>query len=117
MCPLVSVGGVEAMSQNKSFTVDQVGWQTKTPGNTEPRDITHARFRAVIDFLQDNGLTNRTILQKEDPIDDETQIHTDALTPEGLLILQKCYQKWLRKVDHGLDPNDVSIFENTMNTL
>lgn len=105
------------MSQVKSYTIDKVGWHTNTPGNTEPRDKTHARFRAVIDFLQDNGLTTRTILQKDDPVDDETFIHTDALTTEGRLVLEKCYQKWLRKVDRGLDPQDVSMFENAKNTL
>ena len=51
------------MSQIKSYTIDKVGWHTKTPGNTEPLEKTHTRFRAIIDFLQNNGLTTKKNLE------------------------------------------------------
>jgi hypothetical protein len=105
------------MSNVKSYTIDKVGWHTKTPGNTEPRVKTYARFRAVIDFLQDSGLTTRTILGKDDPIDDETSIHTDALTENGRVVMEKCYHRWLKKVDRGLSPNDTSMFQKTAGSL
>src|SRR4051812_48461290 len=105
------------MSQVKSYTIDKVGWHTRTPGNTESVEKTYARFRAIIDFLQDNSLTTRTILRKDDPIDDETSIHIDSLTEKGRHIMEKCYQRWLRKVDRGLSPQDVSMFENEKNNL
>lgn len=104
------------MSQAKSYTIDKVGWHTKTPGNIEPLEKTHARFKAVIDFLQDNGLTTRPILRKDDSVDDETSIHTDALTEEGRRIIEKCYHKWLKKVDKGLDAQDTSMFYQEMNS-
>jgi hypothetical protein len=105
------------LSQVKSYTIDKVGWHTKTPGNTEPREKTHARFRAVIDFLQDNGMTTRTILGENDLVDDETSIHTDALNEKRRLIMGKYYHRWLKKVDKGLDPQDISMFENAANLL
>jgi hypothetical protein len=105
------------MSQARSYTIDKVGWHTKTPGNTEPREKTRMRFRSIIDFLQDNGLTTRTILGKHELVDDETSIHTDALNERGRAIMEKCYHKWPKKVDRGLDPQDMSLFKNEQNTL
>jgi hypothetical protein len=75
------------------------------------------RFRAIIDFLQDNGLTAQTILRQDDPVDDEISIHTDALTEKGRLIMEKCYHKWLKKIDRGLNPRDMSIFDNELKRL
>ena len=111
---MMLVGEDKVMSQKKSYTIDKVGWHTNTPGNTEPREKTQARFRAVIDFLQDNKLTRRTILSHDDAIDDQTSIHTDDLTEAGLAVLVEYYQKWLKKVDRGLSPVDVSMFERAI---
>lgn len=105
------------MSQGESFTVDKVGWHTRTPGNTETREKTNARFRAVIDFLQENELTTCVILRPGDPIDDETSIHTNALTAKGFCVIKECYQKWLKKVDRGMSPQDVSMFANALKTV
>lgn len=33
MHPFDSAGEIRAMSQHKSYTIDKVGWHTKTPGN------------------------------------------------------------------------------------
>jgi hypothetical protein len=99
------------MSEVKSYTIDKVGWHTRTPGNTEPREKTHMRFRAVISFLQNNGLTTRTILDENDIIDDDTCIHTDHLSENGKAIMKKCYHRWLKQVDKGFAPNDVSMFQ------
>jgi hypothetical protein len=99
------------MSEAKSYTIDKVGWHTRTPGNTEPWEKTHRRFRAVINFLQDNGLTTRTILGEYETIDDDTCIHTDHLNDSGRALIKKCYSRWLRKVDRGLDAGDISMLQ------
>ena len=72
----------------------------------------HIRFRAVIGFLQKSGLTTRTILDENDIIGDDTCIHTEHLNENGKAIMKKCYRRWLKKVDKGLNPDDVSMFQN-----
>ena len=99
------------MSEVKSYTIDKVGWHTRTPGNTEPREKTHMRFRAVINFLQNNGLTTRAILGENGIINDDTCIHTDHLNENGKAIMKKCYHRWLKQVDKGLDPDELSMFQ------
>lgn len=65
-------------------------------------------------FLQSNGLTRRTLLTSKDEIDDEFQLHSDDMTEEGMLLLGVAYEKWLTKVDNGMDPSDVRILEKAL---
>jgi hypothetical protein len=44
-------------------------------------------------------------------IDDDTCIHTEHLNENGKAIMKTCYHRWLKKVDKGLSPDDVSMFQ------
>lgn len=105
------------MPDARSYTIDKVGWHTRTPGNTEPREKTHRRFRAIIRFLQAHQLTRRVLLGEDGIVDDETAIHTDDLTENGRMIMEKCYHRWLKKVDRGADPEDISSFKRELDAL
>lgn len=105
------------MSDVQAFTIDKVGWHTQTPGNTESVDHIHRRFRAVAVFLQENGLTTRTLLGPHGAVTDEFEIHTSDLTPEGLALAKACYDTWLRRIDKGKSPEDVSLLRRTLEKL
>jgi hypothetical protein len=102
------------MDGKKQFTIDKVGWHTQTPGNTETVQNIHRRFHSVIEFLQDNGLTVRVILLANSNITDDLSINSSDLTDLGMALMKKCYSKWLQRVDHGLPPTDVSVFEKEL---
>ena len=99
------------MSTHPSFTIDQVKWHTRTPGNTETVEAIHRRFRIVLSFLQENGLTTRCILPDGGSINDETAIESHDLTERGFELMRKCYQNWLGLVDHGMSPENLSLFK------
>lgn len=105
------------MDSSRPFTVDKVVWHTQRPGTNETLDQVSKRFRAMITFLQDNGLTTRQVLSSRQRITDETAILSTDLTEVGLALMRKCYDKWLQKVDAGLDPEDISLFEKQLAKL
>ena len=107
------------MASSPESTIDKVGWHTGTPGNTESREAIHRRFRAIIKFLQDNRLTVRQIASPDPAaaLTDETAIRTVDLTEDGLRLVKRCYDKWLRRIDNGMSPDDMSILERELQKL
>jgi hypothetical protein len=96
------------------FIIDQVSWHTKVAGNPETRAHIVARFWAVANFLQNNGLTHRKLVQSPSDIGDEFAISSVDLTERGLALMKKVYDKWLTKVDEGASPDDMSMFEKQL---
>lgn len=99
------------------FTIDQVSWHTRVVGNPEARERIVLRFWSVVDFLQRNGLTNKPLASSLEDIGDDFGIGSADLTPAGLALMKKAYDKWLTKVDEGMSPDDLSIFEKTLKTV
>ena len=99
---------------NSAFVIDQVSWHTSTPGNTETRNNIVQRFYIIINYLQDNDLVTHTMLNVRDDITDEFAIRSDDLTDEGLALMREAYDKWLRKVDQGMTPTDLSLMERAL---
>lgn len=97
-----------------SYTIDQVSWHTNTPGNTESRDQIVRRFYIVSNFLQASGLTTHDISCQEADIGDGFGINSDDLTEEGMVVMKAAYDKWLTKVDNGMSPQDLTIFERAL---
>jgi hypothetical protein len=96
------------------FIIDQVSWHLKAQGNPETRAHIIARFWAVVDFLQRNGLTKQELASSAGEIADDFAIRSDDLTDRGLDLMRKVYDKWLTKVDEGQDPKDVTMFEKKL---
>lgn len=101
----------------KEFTIDKVAWHTQRLGNTEGRDRILDRFYAIVDFLQRNRLTVIELLASRSEISDDFSIRSSDLTEEGLELMRAVYDRWLRSVDRGADPSDVSAFEKTLSRL
>jgi len=102
------------MTTQKHFTIDKVSWHTSTIGNECAVPRIHNYFRSIISFLQKNGLVNDTILSETDEISDDVAIISDNLTEDGLELMKKSYDKWLKRVDKGMSPTDVTILEKEL---
>lgn len=59
----------------------------------------------------------RTILSAEDGITDELAFKSSDLTPDGLSLMKACYDKWLRRIDRGMPPDDVTILEKGLQKI
>lgn len=97
-----------------NFIIDQVSWHTKVAGNPESREHIRSRFWAVADYLQRNGLTIRVLVDDSNAINDDFCLKSDDLTDKGLNLMKKVYDKWLTKVDEGLDVSDTTIFDKAL---
>jgi hypothetical protein len=105
------------MGPKSDYTLDKVEWHTQTPGNTETKEQIHHRFRVIIDFLQENGLTVHQILASDEPITDATAILVADLTDEGRVLVEKCYHRWLQHIDTGKPPEDLSFMKRELGKL
>jgi hypothetical protein len=101
----------------ESFVIDQVSWHTSVPGNPETREHIVRRFYTVVVFLQTNALVVRRLLDQENEIDDDFAINSADLTEEGLAVMRAAYDKWLQKVDKGMDPADMSLFDRALKRI
>lgn len=101
----------------EAFTIDRVSWHTETPGNTETREQTVARFWAVVSFLQRHGLTKRTLASSPGQIVDTFSIDTSDLTDEGLEVMRKGYDKWVRRIDRGMTPSDTPLLAKALSEV
>ena len=101
----------------KPFTIDQVSWHTATSGNPESREHIIRRFYVIAQFLQERGLTVRPLLRDEKDISDDFAISSSDMTDEGLALMKASYDRWLQKVDEGMDIDDLSLFEKAIKKI
>jgi len=101
----------------KDYIIDQIGWHTKVVGNTESVDRIHKRFKNISVFLESEGLTTRKLIELDTPLKDDFCIKVSDLTDEGFLLMQKSYDKWLRFLDKGKSPDNLSILEKTLTKI
>jgi hypothetical protein len=102
----------------QDFTIDKVSWHTSVEGNPETPDRVKQRFRIVAEFLQQNGLTHASLLPlNQDPADD-FEIRSSDLTEDGLEIMKRGYDKWLKKVvNQNKDITDVRILQKALQEI
>lgn len=84
---------------NAAFVLTCVGWNTLRPGNEGREEIYRNICRTLIDFMQENGLLNRTILEPGAFVADDTAIRVGDLTEDGMRFMKTGYVKWGEKVD------------------
>lgn len=101
----------------KPFTIDQVSWHTSTRGNPESREHIIRRFHAIAHFLQDRGLTVRPLAGDLKDVQDNFAISSADLTDEGLALMRAAYDKWLQKVDQGMDIGDLSLLDKALQKI
>ncbi|HLW68656.1 MAG TPA: hypothetical protein VKS79_25285 [Gemmataceae bacterium] len=106
------------MGPRTDFTIDKVSWHTAVKGNPETPDEVRMRFKIIVDFLQTNQLATRTLLRTDEQPTEEFAIKASDLTPEGLAVMKKGYDKWLKKVaNRRKDLTDVSILESALREI
>jgi len=72
------------------------------------------RLCLFIHFLQENGLTERPILEPGMRPDKSTRIWAADLTEEGLKLVESAYHKWLESQIRAKTPGDVSVLERAL---
>ncbi len=101
----------------KPFTIFQISWLTQQPGNEGARDQIVEHFYHVLMFLQSNGLVRRRLMNDRQDLTDDFALSSDDLTADGLAVMRAGYDKWLQKVDDGMDPSDVSILQGALTRI
>lgn len=82
--------------------------------STEGRRATELWFIAFVNFLQDNKLTVRKLLKKGQVPDESFEIWESDLTAEGVVVVDKAFERWLGALDRGTALDDVSILEKAL---
>ena len=103
----------------KPFTICKVSWQTQVKRNYEfDKELVYTYFKQIINYLQENGLTTKTILNKEENISEDTSILSTDLTEEGFELIKKKYDKWTEGImDKGKSPSDFTIFDKELKKM
>jgi hypothetical protein len=94
-----------------------VSWHTEVAGNPETRKSVLRRFFSVASFLQDNALTNRTLVTCREDIEDDFAIRTSDLTDIGVEVMKAAYEQWLGRIDAGVAPEDTSVLAKALTKL
>lgn len=99
------------------YTITRIAWHTPQAREAEPYEAMAAEFWVLVDFLQRNGLTTRQLAASVDDLHEDFGIHTDDVTPEGLVIMKSPYTAWQRKIERGMSPEDTSILERALERI
>jgi Asp-tRNA(Asn)/Glu-tRNA(Gln) amidotransferase A subunit family amidase len=105
------------MGPTPDFTLFKVAWFTQRLGSLEMEQEIHARHRALVEFLQHQGLTVREVLKPGDALTDESCLMRSDLTARGFALYQQAEQKWLQAMDKGRDFTDMRVFEKHLAKL
>ncbi|SRR5712692_4824894 len=101
----------------RDFNVDCVGW--KFVGSLETSDFRKRRFWALVSFLQENGLTTRTVANSLEEVTEASCLKRSDLTEEGLALVKIALEKWLKALDRRKhkDPENVTILRRSLTAL
>lgn len=97
-------------SKKKDFAVLRLSWYQGKLVNHDPREL----VRTTALFLQENKLTNRTLLEPNTLVPDDFVIMSHDLTDLGFEFMKTVYQKWLGSLDRGVSETDRKILENEL---
>jgi hypothetical protein len=102
----------------KDFIIGQVSWLTQVKRNYEfDNNLCYLAFKNIINYLQVNGLTTRTILA-DDAVNEETSLKLSDLTNEGFMLVKKCFDKWIGKViDKAIEPTNYKMLDNELKKI
>lgn len=97
----------------KPTTIDSLAWYNV---ETISHDI-RARFKTLINFLQDNKLVTKDLLGHFDNVPLDFKLSSDDLTDEGNRFIDFAYPKWVQKVDRGASPTDRAYLEKALRKM
>jgi hypothetical protein len=85
--------------------------------NRSYRTLIKKVFRTLIDFLQSNGLTTKTLLKEGVDVDEKFVINRSDLTEEGFEFYQRVEQRWFNAIDNGAKPTDTALLERALQEI
>ena len=97
--------------------IADVGFMLRQSKRRSYQDLIVRMFTTYITFLQENGLTTRTILEGSALPDASTRIMSSDLTEDGLAFVRRAEQPWFSAVDRGVSPEDTAILEKELTKL
>lgn len=105
--------------QQKDYTIAKVSWLTKVKRNYKfDNTLVYDYFRGLISFLQNKGLTTRTILPENGEINDETSIMASDLTSDGFELIKKALDRWTDNIfDKGGSPTDYTLLDKHLQKI
>ena len=101
----------------QDIIIYDVGFMLTASKRRSHKDLITRMFANYIRFLQDRGLTARTIIVPGALPDATTRIMQSDLTEEGFRFVKRAEQKWFGAVDRGQSPEDTKILENVLANL
>jgi len=99
------------------YVIDNVGWHTQAEGNPETPEQINLRFRSLLLFLEKNELLSREVIVPDGPLPDSFEVRSSDLTAEGVAIMKAGYDKWLGALDHGTDPQKLTILDRALKSV
>lgn len=101
--PLFAGGEMKKYQRpSEDFRVSSVGWELdieaphrKSSFDPVARAVILRRFFTFVDFLQQHGMTTRTIVKTLDHVDDSTELRNSDLTDQGFDFVRLYHGKWL----------------------
>ncbi|MDR2906098.1 MAG: hypothetical protein LBU73_09105 [Helicobacteraceae bacterium] len=104
-------------TEEKERILLQIGWLTNieteyilpktqeeiTQLKQQKTEYIHNMFKTGVMFLQKKGLTARTILGKNDIVNDESKLTLGDLTEDGFRFYQIGVTKWIEKLDRSIN--------------
>ena len=107
--------------KEKPFTITSFAWRKNiadrlaTAGEDfDSVEVILAKLSALAAFLDRNDLSSRRLTDCNWRINQHFVLSSDDLTPLGLSVIRKAYEKWQRRAKA---PDDVSVLEKALSEL
>lgn len=99
------------------FLIDDMSGHLAASKNLDYRSNARQRFRVSVDFLQDNDLTTRTLVEDDEDLGDDFKTMRSDLTDNGFDVAKAAYDKWLRGLDKSKEIHDISTLRKALEKI
>ena len=107
--------------KDKPFTITSFDWRkdiedrlAAAGDDFDSEDVILRKLSALARFFDENGLAARRLTAADGTVDRNFVLKSTDLTPEGLAVLRKGYEKWHRQ---GNTPEDVRPWEKALRSV
>jgi hypothetical protein len=105
----------------KPFTITSFKWKKEIEENLNAAgeklysdEVILRILSSLACFLDRNGLSTRKLAGSDGTVDQDFELNSTDLTPEGLQTLRKGYEKWMRQAK---TPEDVRPLEKALQSI
>ena len=101
----------------QDFTITKFSWHARLDPDPAFQDQVRARFRAICNFLVENGLNSKPLNIESIQTGGDFELRSSDLTPLGLQLMKSGYDKWLKSLDRGKSPSDTTLLKKQLESL